>query len=97
MLGTDGMHSDMLQSAKAAFFAGQQTDNIDYNSAYQRFRNVHLYLGNNNYSGDADNNLVVLDYDSPTEFNSSNFLGHFLFWSEFESYKTCYLERKTDS
>jgi putative selenium metabolism protein SsnA len=79
MLGTDGMHSDMLQSAKAAFFAGQQTDNIDYNSAYQRFRNVHLYLGNNNYSGDADNNLVVLDYDSPTEFNSSNFLGHFLF------------------
>ena len=79
MLGTDGMHSDMLQSAKAAFFAGQQTDNIDYNSAYQRFRNVHLYLGNNHFSGDGDNNLVVLDYDSPTEFNSSNFLGHFLF------------------
>ncbi len=79
MLGTDGMHSDMLQSAKAAFFAGQQTDNIDYNSAYQRFRNVHLYLGNNHFSGDADNNLVVLDYDSPTEFNQSNFLGHFLF------------------
>ncbi|MBK7096425.1 MAG: amidohydrolase family protein [Saprospiraceae bacterium] len=79
MLGTDGMHSDMLQSAKAAFFAGQQTDNIDYNSAYQRFRNVHLYLGNNHFSGDADNNLVVLDYDTPTEFNSSNFLGHFLF------------------
>ena len=79
MLGTDGMHSDMLQSAKAAFFAGQQTDNIDYNSAYQRFRNVHIYLVNNNYSGDGDNNLVVLDYDSPTEFNSSNFLGHFIF------------------
>lgn len=79
MLGTDGMHSDMLQSAKAAFFAGQNTDNIDYNSAYQRFRNVHIYLGNNHFSGDAENNLVVLDYDSPTEFNSSNFLGHFIF------------------
>ncbi len=79
MLGTDGMHSDMLQSGKSAFFAGQQIDNIDYNSAYQRFRNVHHYLGNNHFSGDEDNNLVVLDYDSPTEFNSSNFLGHFLF------------------
>jgi cytosine/adenosine deaminase-related metal-dependent hydrolase len=79
MLGTDGMHSDMLQSAKASFIAGQNTDNIDYSSAYQRFRNVHGYLGNNHFSGDGDNNLVVLDYDSPTEFNSSNFLSHFLF------------------
>jgi len=79
MLGTDGMHSDMLQSAKAAFFAGQNTDNIDYPSAYQRFRNVHHYINNNNFSGDGGNNLVVLDYDSPTEINKNNFLGHFLF------------------
>ena len=79
MLGTDGMHSDMLQSAKAAFFAGQNTDNIDYNSAYQRFRNAHSYIKENNFTGDGDNNLVVLDYDTPTDFNSSNFLGHFLF------------------
>ena len=79
MLGTDGMHSDMLQSAKFAFFAGQQTDNIDYPSAYQRFRNVHHYLNNNNFSGDGDNNLVILDYDTPTELNKNNFLSHFLF------------------
>lgn len=79
MLGTDGMHSDMIQSAKAAFFAGQNTDNIDYNSAYIRFRNAHNYISNGNFKGDAENNLVVLDYDTPTEFNSSNFLGHFLF------------------
>jgi len=79
MLGTDGMHSDMLQSAKAVFFAGQNTDIIDYPSAYQRFRNVHHYLENNGFTGDGENNLVVLDYDSPTEINASNFLGHFLF------------------
>ena len=79
MLGTDGMHSDMLQSAKYAFFAGQQTDTIDFGSAYERFRNVHKYLKINNCSGDGENNLVILDYDSPTEFNLSNFLGHFLF------------------
>lgn len=79
MMGTDGMHSDMLQSAKAAFFSGQQHDTIDYPSCYKRFRNVHHYLKNNNFKGDGDNNLVVLDYDTGTEFNSSNFLGHFLF------------------
>jgi cytosine/adenosine deaminase-related metal-dependent hydrolase len=79
MLGTDGMHSDMLQSAKAAFFAGQNTDIIGYDSVYQRFRNVHNYLKNNSFDGDGDNNLVVLDYDSPTEFNKNNFYGHFLF------------------
>lgn len=78
-LGTDGMHSDMIRSAQAAFFVGQRHDTIDYNSAYQRFRNVHHYLKQNNFSGDADNNLVVLDYDSPTDFNSDNFLGHFIF------------------
>jgi cytosine/adenosine deaminase-related metal-dependent hydrolase len=79
MLGTDGMHSDMLQSAKSAFFAGQIHDNINYNSAYQRFRNVHNYVNYNHFSGDGDNNLVILDYDTPTEFNTSNFFGHFLF------------------
>lgn len=79
MLGTDGMHSDMLQSAKAAFFAGQKSDNINYASAYQRFRNVHRYLSSNGFTGDGENNLVVLDYDSPTPFNQENFLGHFIF------------------
>lgn len=79
MLGTDGMHSDMLRSAKAAFFAGQKSDNIDYQSAYQRFRNVHHYLNSNNFAGDGENNLVVLDYDTPTAFHQDNFLGHFLF------------------
>ncbi|NTW23240.1 MAG: amidohydrolase family protein [Lentimicrobium sp.] len=82
MLGTDGMHSDMLRSAKAAFFAGHTFDSIDYVESYRRFRNVHNYLNSNNFKGDGDNNLVVLDYDTPTPFNSSNFLGHFLFGLE---------------
>lgn len=79
MFGTDGMHSDMLQSAKSAFFSGQDSDNIDYSSAYSRFRNVHRYIESNQFAGDGENNLVVLDYDSPTEINQNNFLGHFLF------------------
>lgn len=79
MLGTDGMHSDMLQSAKAAFFVGQGFDTITYPGAYQRFRNVHRYLDSNGFKGDGDNNLVVLDYNTPTEINQNNFLGHFIF------------------
>jgi cytosine/adenosine deaminase-related metal-dependent hydrolase len=79
MMGTDGMHSDMLQSTKAAFFVGQRFDTIDYPSAYRRFRNVHRYIGQNKFLGDGDNNLVVLDYDTATEINQNNFLGHFIF------------------
>ncbi len=79
MLGTDGMHSDMLRSAKAAFFTGQIADTINFKTAYQRFRNVHNYLSINNFTGDGENNLVVLDYDSPTEVTKENFTGHFVF------------------
>lgn len=79
MLGTDGMHSDMLRSAQAAFFAGQAFDNIDFVSAYERFRKVHEYIQINKFKGDEENNLVILDYPSPTPLNKDNFLGHFLF------------------
>lgn len=79
MLGTDGMHSDMIRSARAAFYAGHNYEPIDYAGTYQRFRNVHKYIQENGFSGDASNNLVVLNYDTPTEFNQNNFLGHFLF------------------
>jgi cytosine/adenosine deaminase-related metal-dependent hydrolase len=79
MLGTDGMHSDMLQSAKAAFFTGQGFDTINSQSAYQRFRNVHRYINENNFKGDDENNLIVLDYNTPTGINKNNFYGHFIF------------------
>jgi len=79
MLGTDGMHSDMIRSAQAAFFAGQKQDIIDFPGAYSRFRKVHEYLQINGFKGDEENNLVVLDYPSPTPLTKENFLGHFLF------------------
>jgi cytosine/adenosine deaminase-related metal-dependent hydrolase len=79
MFGTDGMHSDMLRSAGSAFFAGHNFDQIDYPETYRRLRNVHNYLFFNGFSGDGENNLVVLDYDTPTPLRQENFLGHFLF------------------
>jgi len=82
IVGTDGMHSDMLRSAKAAFLVGQGFDCIGYDSAYKRFRKVHDYINTNKFDGDGDNNLVILDYDSPTEINQSNFFGHFIFGLE---------------
>jgi len=82
MIGTDGMHSDMLRSAKAAFFAGHNYDKIDYPETYRRFRNAHNYLHLNGFENDGENNLVILDYDTPTPLNGNNFLGHFLFGIE---------------
>ncbi len=82
MLGTDGMHSDMLRSAKAAFFVGQTTEAIGFPDIYQRFRNIQHYLSSNDFKGDDENNLVILDYNSPTEISEANFLGHFVFGIE---------------
>ncbi len=82
MLGTDGMHSDMLRSAKASFFVGQKTEQISYPGIYNRFRKVHQYIKENDFKGDGDNNLVILDYNPPTEINQDNFLGHFVFGIE---------------
>ena len=79
MLGTDGMHCDMLRSAKAAFLAGQDTEGIGFDGLYRRFRDVHRYTREFGASGDDENNLVVLDYDAPTEVTADNFLGHFVY------------------
>lgn len=82
MMGTDGMHSDMLRSAKAAFFVGQNFDTIGYESVYRRFRNADKYLHQNQFKGHGPNNLVVLDYNPPTPIHTDNFYGHFVFGLE---------------
>ncbi len=79
MLGVDGMHCDMLRSAKAAFLTGQATEGIGFDTIYDRFRNVHRYIGSTGTAGDGDNNLVILDYDPPTDLTQENFLGHFVY------------------
>ncbi len=79
MLGTDGMHCDMLRSAKAAFLVGQATEGIGFDGTYDRFRNIHRYIKEFGGVGDGDNNLVVLNYDAPTELTADNFLGHFVY------------------
>ncbi|MEI6765223.1 MAG: amidohydrolase family protein [Bacteroidota bacterium] len=82
MLGTDGMHSDMVRSAQNTFFAGKNYDSFGFDEPYRRLRNVHNYVESNGFTGDGDNNLIVLDYPSPSPFNGDNFLGHFYFGME---------------
>jgi cytosine/adenosine deaminase-related metal-dependent hydrolase len=49
---------------------------------YERFRNVHRFIKTMGAEGDGDNNLVILDYDTPTEITSGNFTGHFTYGLE---------------
>lgn len=79
MLGTDGMHSNMMRSAQWAFFAGLEKDTIDIPKAYNRLRNAHNYLAANNFKGDGENNLSIFEYNAPTPLTQSNFLSHFFF------------------
>lgn len=79
MLGTDGMHSDMLQSARAAYFGDRDPKQAGMAGIYRRLRRVHDYFSENGFGGDAENNLVVLDYPSPTPVNEENFLGHLFY------------------
>lgn len=79
MLGTDGMHSDMLQSMKSAYFVGQNFDPMSAAQAYKRLRNAHRYIAQNGFNGDGPDNLVILDYDSPTPVTPENLAGHFVY------------------
>jgi cytosine/adenosine deaminase-related metal-dependent hydrolase len=79
MLGTDGMHSDMIRSAQQTFFAGKNFDTIDFMETWRRFQNAGMYINSNGFQGYGPNNIVVLDYEPHTELTSENFLGHFIF------------------
>ncbi len=79
MLGTDGMHSDMFASARTAWFTGMNHEQLDPLKVYNRLRSVHHYLKNNHFTGDGENNLMILDYKTPTPITQENFAGHFFY------------------
>lgn len=76
MLGTDGMHSDMIRSAQSSYFiAGLAEGGMSPLAAYQRLRAVHAHIQGHNAPGGGANNLVILNYDSPTPLTQDNFPG----------------------
>ena len=48
-------------------------------TVYDRLRRVHGYLNQNNFKGDGENNLMILDYDTPTPIDKDNYLGHLFY------------------
>ncbi len=79
MLGTDGMNGDMINSARNAYMTGNLSGGNSPKDIYLRLRKSHKYLEINRFTGDGDNNLVVLDYNPGSEFNSDNFYSHFIY------------------
>ncbi len=76
MLGTDGMHSDMLSSLRASYLAGQATEGLSPRDALRRLRATHALAAFCAAPGGGDNHLVVLDYDTPTDVTPDNFAAH---------------------
>ncbi|NNE06975.1 MAG: amidohydrolase family protein [Gemmatimonadetes bacterium] len=78
-IGTDGMHGDCLAAARAAYLAAQSHDAPSPVETYERLRRVHHYLAENDFEGDGENNLVVLDYDPPTPVTPDNWPAHVMY------------------
>lgn len=79
LMGTDGMHSDMIKAAQSAYFYGQLIDSPSPSDIYYQLRNNHFYIEQNKFKGDGQNNLIVFNYNTHTQFNKDNFLGHFFY------------------
>ena len=79
LLGTDGMHSDMLRSTQFNYLCHKDHDGLSVPDFYSRLRRAHKYLKINNFSGDSDNNLIILNYKSPTPVTANNWLGHIFY------------------
>ena len=80
MIGTDGMHGDCLAAARATYLAAQAAEGgLAPRGAYDRLRAVHRYIESGGFSGDGENNLVVLDYRPPTTVTADNWPAHVVY------------------
>jgi cytosine/adenosine deaminase-related metal-dependent hydrolase len=78
-IGTDGMNGDVLGATRATYLASQNAEGLSPMAAYRRLRRVHDYLASNQFMGDSDNNLVLLDYQSPTPITTDNWAAHVVY------------------
>lgn len=76
LLGTDGMHSDMLRSLRAAHLVGQANGGLTTARAWQALWNNDRYLAAHHPAARRANDLVVLDYDPPTPLTAANLAAH---------------------
>ncbi len=78
-IGTDGMHGDALAATRATYLASQSVEGLSPHDACERLRCVHRYLDQNNFRGDGENNLVLLDYHPPTPVTPANWASHVMY------------------
>ncbi|HOX26991.1 MAG TPA: amidohydrolase family protein [Candidatus Krumholzibacteria bacterium] len=76
VIGTDGLHSDVLRSARAAFLAGQAGGGLSPAQAWRTLWNGQRYLEAHHPTAARRNDVVLLDYRSPTPIFAENLAGH---------------------
>ena len=79
MIGTDGMHSDILRSAQASYLNGLNHEPMNLSIACDRLFRANDYLSRFPGTRNSQNNLVVFDYDSPTPVTPDNLPGHLFY------------------
>jgi cytosine/adenosine deaminase-related metal-dependent hydrolase len=79
LIGTDGMHSDPLQASRSAYLADHSQGCTTPLDAYHRLRRVHDYLELGGAGGGGENDLVVLDYPTPTPVDADNWAAHVVY------------------
>ena len=79
LIGTDGINSDILSDVKLYYYLnGGRPDNSPW-KAYNSLRRADGYLMKNSFISDRENDLLIIDYKSPTDINKQNFFSHFIY------------------
>jgi cytosine/adenosine deaminase-related metal-dependent hydrolase len=78
LIGTDGLHGDVLRSARAAYLVGQ-ADGLAPAAAWQLLGNNLRYLEAHHPAAARRNDLVILDYAPPTPLDAENLAAHACF------------------
>jgi len=76
VIGTDGLHSDVLRSARAAYLAAQAHGGLAPDQAWQALWRASRYLEAHHPAAARANDVVLLDYRAPTPIFADNLAGH---------------------
>jgi cytosine/adenosine deaminase-related metal-dependent hydrolase len=86
LLGSDGMHSNILKSLKNSFLLSRNSG-LTFEKSFDLIKNIHFgskvfqskYFNSDNLSYGDNGNLVVWDYIPPTPVTEENVWGHIIY------------------
>lgn len=79
LIGTDGLHGDMLRSVRAAFLSGQAQGGLAPALAWQALWTNQRYLERHHPAAARRNDVVLFDYLPPTPLQENNVSAHAMF------------------